>query len=144
MKDIFIVVFATLSVCFAFCYVIVLSQSIKIKRDISKLFIEKTLLQEYVDLNKSVKIKEDSEDLIHKENFIKFLSDSRDWAFKYIEDVQFGIKKFIDSVEPDLSYFDQYGEVGSAYPHYESLVRINNAYKELKTLMPKEESQEDV
>ena len=47
MKDIFIVVFATLSTCFAGSYILVLKQSIKLKRDVSKLFIEKTLLQEY-------------------------------------------------------------------------------------------------
>ena len=81
MKDIFIVVFATLSVCFAASYTLVLRQSVKLKRDVSKLFIEKTLLQEYADLTRSTKIKEDSDDSIHKENFIKFLSDSRIWAF---------------------------------------------------------------
>ena len=64
MKDIFIVVFATLSVCFAASYISVLRQSIKLKRDVSKLFIEKTLLQEYVDITKSTKIKEDS-DVFH-------------------------------------------------------------------------------
>jgi hypothetical protein len=42
MKDIFIVVFATLSVCFAVSYLIVLRQSVKLKRDLAKLFIEKT------------------------------------------------------------------------------------------------------
>ena len=66
MKDIFIVVFATLSVCFAISYILVLRQSIKLKRDVSKLFIEKILLQEYVDITKSTKIKEDSDDSIHK------------------------------------------------------------------------------
>ena len=139
MKDIFIVVFTTLSICFAISYLIILRQSVKLKRDLAKLFIEKTLLQEYVDLTKSTKVKEQSDDSIHKEHFIKFLSDSRDWAYQYIEDVQSGIKEFIDAVNPDLLYFDEYGEVGSAYPHYKAMVRINNAYKKLKTLMPKEE-----
>ena len=110
MKDIFIVVFATLSVCFAASYILTLRQSIKLKRDVSKLFIEKTLLQEYVDLTKSTKIKEDSDDSIHKENFIKFLSDSRLWAFEYIESVQKGLTKFVNDVDADISYFDEYGE----------------------------------
>ena len=104
MKDIFIVVFATLSVCFAASYVLVLRQSIKLKRDVSKLFIEKTLLQEYVDLTKSTKIKEDSDDSIHKENFIKFLSDSRLWAFEYIETVQKGLTKFINDVDASTAF----------------------------------------
>jgi hypothetical protein len=140
MKDIFIIVFATLSVCFAGSYILVLRQSIKLKRDLSKLFIEKTLLQEYVDLSKSTKTKEDSDDSIHKENFIKFLSDSRLWAFEYIENVQKGLTKFVNDVDADISYFDEYGEVLSmSRPDYPSMKNISKAYKELKTLLPEDE-----
>ena len=140
MKDIFIIVFATLSICFAFSYIIVLRQSVKLKRDVSKLFIEKTLLQEYADLTKSTKIKEDSDDSIHKENFIKFLSDSRLWAFEYIESVQKGLTKFVNDVDADISYFDEYGEVLSmSRPDYPLMKNISKAYKELKVLLPKED-----
>ena len=143
MKDIFIVVFATLSVCFAASYILVLRQSIKLKRDVSKLFIEKTLLQEYVDLTKSTKIKEDSDDSIHKENFIKFLSDSRLWAFEYIETVQKGLTKFINDVDADISYFDEYGEALSmSRPDYPLMKNISKAYKNLKTLLPENEKNE--
>jgi translation elongation factor EF-Ts len=140
MKDIIIVVFATLSFCFAISYVLVLRQSIKLKRDVSKLFIEKTLLQEYVDLTKSTKIKEESDDSIHKENFIKFLSDSRLWAFEYIENVQKGLTKFVNDVDADVSHFDEYGEALSmSRPDYPSMKNISKAYKELKTLLPEDE-----
>ena len=140
MKDIIIVVFATLSFCFAISYVLVLRQSIKLKRDVSKLFIEKTLLQEYVDLTKSTKIKEESDDSIHKENFIKFLSDSRLWAFEYIENVQKGLTKFVNDVDADISYFDEYGEALSmSRPDYPSMKNISKAYKELKILLPEDE-----
>jgi len=140
MKDIFIVVFATLTVCFALSYILVLKQSIKLKRDISKLFIENTLLQEYVDLTKSTKTKEDSDESIHKENFIKFLSDSRDWAFSYIESVQKGLTKFVSDVDADVSHFDEYGDALSmSRPDYPSMKNISKAYKELKTLLPEDE-----
>jgi hypothetical protein len=139
MKDIIIIVLATLSICFAISYTFLFVKVIKLKKSLSKLFIEKTLLQEYIESTKSIIDEKNFEDSVHKENFIKFLSDSRDWAFKYIEDVQFGIKEFVDSVDQDLSYFDEYGEVSSAYPHYEALVRINNAYKKIKKLIPIEE-----
>jgi hypothetical protein len=143
MKDIFIVVFATLSVCFAASYILVLKQSIRLKRDVSKLFIEKTLLQEYVDLNKSTKIKEDSDDSIHKENFIKFLSDSRLWAFEYIESVQKGLTKFVNDVDADISYFDEYGDALSmSRPDYPSMKNISKAYKDLKTFLPENEKNE--
>ena len=140
MKDIFIVVFATLSVCFGVSYTLVLRQLVKLKRDISKLFIEKTLLQEYVELTKSTKIKEESDDSIHKENFIKFLSDSRLWAFEYIESVQKGLTKFVNDVDADISHFDEYGEALSmSRPDYPSMKNISKAYKELKTLLPEDE-----
>ena len=140
MKDIFIIVFATLTVCFALSYMLVLKQSIKLKKDISKLFIENTLLQEYVDLTKSTKTKEDSDESIHKENFIKFLSDSRDWAFSYIESVQKGLTKFVSDVDADVSHFDEYGDALSmSRPDYPSMKNISKAYKELKTLLPENE-----
>jgi hypothetical protein len=139
MKDILIIVFATLTVCFALSYMLVLKQSIKLKKDISKLFIENTLLQEYADLTKSTKTKEDSDESIHKENFIKFLSDSRDWAFLYIETVQKGLTKFVSDVDADVSYFDEYGDALSmSRPDYPSMKNISKAYKELKTLLPEE------
>ena len=140
MKDIFIIVFATLSLCFALSYMLLLRQSIKLKKDISKLFIENTLLQEYVDLTKSIKTKEDSDESIHKENFIKFLSDSRDWAFSYIESVQKGLTKFVSDVDADVSHFDEYGDALSmSRPDYPSMKNISKAYKELKTLLPEDE-----
>lgn len=83
--------------------------------------------------------KEDSDSDVHKENFIKFLSDSRDWAYLYIEDVQKGLSKFVDDIEPEIAYFDEYGLVGEAYPHYHSMKKISQAYKELKKLLPEEE-----
>ncbi len=140
MKDIFIVVFATLSVCFALSYFLVLRQSVRLKKDIARLFIENTLFQEYVDLTKSTKTKENSDESIHKENFIKFLSDSRDWAYKYIEDVQKGLNSFVNDIDPVISHFDEYGDtISMSRPDYSSMKNISKAYKELKKLLPQDE-----
>jgi hypothetical protein len=79
-----------------------------------------------------------SDNDVHQENFIKFLSESRDWAYGYIEEVQNGLKEFVNIVDPDLNHFDKFGEVGSVYPHYDSMLKINNAYKKLKQLLPAE------
>ena len=70
------------------------------------------------------------------EDFLKFVSDSRNEAYSYIEDMQASLNKFISDVEPEISYFDEYGEVGSAYPHYNSMKKISKSYKELKKIMP--------
>ena len=72
------------------------------------------------------------------EAFLKFISDSRDWAYAYIEEVQDGLNKFINDIDPEIKYFDEYGVVGSAYPHYYSMKKISGAYKELKKLLPKD------
>lgn len=84
---------------------------------------------------------EESDSDVHKENFIKFLSDSRDWAYLYIEDVQKGLTKFVNEIEPEMAYFDEYGLVGESYPHYHSMKKISKEYKELKKLLPTEEDQ---
>ena len=70
------------------------------------------------------------------EAFLKFVSDSRDWAYQYIDEAQEGINKFITDVEPEIAYFDEYGIASSAYPHYYSMKKISGAYKELKKLLP--------
>jgi hypothetical protein len=72
------------------------------------------------------------------EAFLKFVSDSRDWAYEYIDNVQESLNKFISDIEPEIAYFDEYGVVGSAYPHYHSMKKISESYKELKKLLPED------
>lgn len=81
-----------------------------------------------------------TEDDMHRENFIKFLSESRDWAFKYIEDVQTVIKKFIDEVQPQLDHYNKYGIVveGMVPPHDFALKKISKEIDDLKKLLPEE------
>ena len=77
---------------------------------------------------------------VHKESFIKFLSDSRDSAFVYIEEVQSGISKFVEQVDPEISYFKEYGDIMAMSPNYNSMNKIATAYEDLIKLLPKEES----
>ncbi len=70
------------------------------------------------------------------EAFLKFVSDSRDWAYQYIDEAQQSLNKFITDIEPEIKYFDEYGVASSAYPHYHSMKKISGAYKELKKLLP--------
>lgn len=91
------------------------------------------LLQGKNDLEQNEKVED-----IHKENFIKFLSDSRDWAFEYIDKSQKQIKEFIDIADKEFAFFDAYGILTSEYPHYESMKIISEEYKKLKALLPEE------
>jgi hypothetical protein len=70
------------------------------------------------------------------EDFLKFISDSRDWAYEYIDEVQAALGKFITDIEPEVLFFDQYGDLMSAEPNYNSMKKISGAYKELKKLLP--------
>ena len=74
------------------------------------------------------------------EDFLKFVSDSRDWAYQYIEEVQAGIKTFIDEVGPQIEHYNKYGAAvdGMVAPHDFALKKISIAYKELKKLLPEE------
>lgn len=103
-----------------------------------KMLVLAVSLAKVQDVFNSAK-QEESDSDVHKENFIKFLSDSRDWAYEYIESVQNGLSKFINEIEPEIAYFDEYGLVGDAYPHYHSMKKISSEYKELKKLLPEKE-----
>jgi hypothetical protein len=90
------------------------------------------LINKFNTLNDSL----DSQKLESTEGFVKFISQSRDWAFDYIEEVQSSIKEFVDDVRPEIEYFDEYGIVGDAYPHYYSMKKISQAYKKIENLLP--------
>ena len=101
--------------------------------ELLKAHIDKTIISEkLLEINNKKEIDPSSE------AFLKFVSDSRDWAYQYIDEVQEGLNKFIIDVEPEIAYFDEYGIVGSAYPHYYSMKKISSAYKELKSLLPED------
>ena len=74
------------------------------------------------------------------EDFLKFVSDSRDWAYKYIEEVQAGLKTFIDEVEPQIDYYDHYGAAvdGMVATHDFALKKISSEFKKLKSLLPED------
>jgi hypothetical protein len=136
MNSIIIIGLTTLTVSFAIAYSVTLYRVTKVNQAFTKLFISHESLQDFITKN-NVEFKNDSD--IHKENFIKFLSDSRDWAYQYIEDVQSGLKKFADDIKPEIDYFKEYGDMNSMQPNYYSLKKISEAYDELIKLLPKEE-----
>ena len=95
MKNIIIIVLGTLTVSFAIAYSVTLYRITKLNQAFAKLFISHQSLQDFIAKN-NVEFKNDID--IHKENFIKFLSDSRDWAFDYIEKSQESIKEIIEEL----------------------------------------------
>jgi hypothetical protein len=82
----------------------------------------------------------DDEEEIMKESFLKFVSDSREWAFEYIENVQKQIKDFIDVADKQFSFFDSYGVLSEGHLYYENMKTISEEYKKLKALLPEEDN----
>ena len=127
-------------VLFIILFFILIFKNVQLKIKLSsttveliKAHIDKTILSEkFTEISNNVKPDPSSE------AFLKFVSDSRDWAYQYIDEVQASLNKFITDIEPEIVYFDEYGVVGSAYPHYYSMKKISEAYKELKKLLPED------
>jgi hypothetical protein len=104
----------------------------KLKIQIINLIQDKQALQMVLD-------KRDNREIEKTEGFLNFVTQSRDWAFQYIEDVQEGLNKFIKDIEPEIEYFKEYGDVISMEPNYYSLKKITESYEELKKLLPEDE-----
>ena len=133
--ELIIIVYTSLLLIFLFLYLSARKKLVMFKEAFVKLYESNQLFKEAIEAKPT---KEEEE--IHKENFIKFLSDSREWAYDYIENVQEEIKSFIENVDPHLEYYKKYGSVveGMVSPHDKALKTISNEIEKLKNLMPKE------
>jgi hypothetical protein len=97
MEMIFMIFFATLSFSFGIAYWSVFDKLKKSNILLAELFIKNRALEELnSQVNNGINM---SDDTLHKENFIKFLSDSRDWAFEYIETSQKTIKEISNELK---------------------------------------------
>ena len=84
-----------------------------------------------------IETKQDSEDIEKTEGFVKFLTQSRDWAFSYISEVQDGIHKFKTDAGPAIEYFDRYGDAIWT-PLTDGMQKVSDAYKDLSKLIPED------
>jgi len=107
------------------------------KRKILSLYIQSEmhkhmLGQKIEELQKELSTKELSE----TDGFIKFISQSRDWAFEYIEEVQKVLAEFDEKVAPELQWANTFGQVLGDSAHTVVLKRISEAYDKLKSVLP--------
>lgn len=137
--DILNIVLGIFAISFAIAYVTSIVRIKKMTEAFAQVLIAQTQLEKAYENYAATK--NSSSDLdIHTQNFIKFLSDSRDWAYQYIEDVQGGLKKFMDEVQPQIDYYNRYGIVvdGMVPPHDFALKKISKEVEELKRFLPEE------
>jgi hypothetical protein len=136
MEMIFLVFFVTLSFSFGLSYWATLSKLKKSNLLLAELFIKNRALEELNNqANNGINM---SDDTLHKENFIKFLSDSRDWAFEYIEDVQKSLTQFVKEVDPNINYFIEFSSLQEGNFLDDNIKKISVAYLDLKKFLPNE------
>lgn len=134
--EIFLVFLGVLASFFFIAYIRLFRKFLLVSKSFADLYLATS------EFNESMaNINNDKTDYdIHKDNFIKFLSDSREWAYTYIEDVQKGLQKFIEEIEPHINHYKKYGAAvdGMMPPHDFALKKISKEFEELKKLLPKE------
>jgi uncharacterized protein YaaR (DUF327 family) len=73
------------------------------------------------------------------DGFLKFISESRELAFEYIETMQEALVRFKDRVGPEIEYMLTYGTATGDNLQSKSFLKIEKAYKELiKETLPVE------
>jgi chaperonin cofactor prefoldin len=95
-----------------------------------KMLLQKKVEELYQDIE-NVKLQQ-------TDGFLKFVSESRDWAFQYIEEVQAALSEFDSVAAPTLGWAKTYGTVIGETAHTEALEKISKAYDKLKKVLPKE------
>jgi hypothetical protein len=106
-----------------------------VQLEVDKRILSKKLEEEMANNNSK-------NDIEKTEGFLNFISESRDWAFKYIEDVQAAIKQFKEKAGPELEYINKYGQL-IGISQLPGFVKISEAYKELLKVMPDDSDAKD-
>jgi hypothetical protein len=88
--------------------------------------------QKIEELQKELSAKELSE----TDGFVKFISQSRDWAFQYIEEVQKALAEFDEIVDPALEWAMRFGVLNGETANVKILREISEAYDKLKLVLP--------
>jgi hypothetical protein len=91
-----------------------------------------TMLAEELKKNENVSVEK-------TDGFLKFISESRDLAFEYIEKVQESLVQFKSEVDPEIDYMLTYGTATGDSLSLKAFKKIEKAYKKLmKEALPQE------
>jgi hypothetical protein len=89
--EIALITLSITTISFMIAYISAVKKLRDINNHLAEMFIAYDKIKDTLDARYNFETSKTDQD-IHKENFIKFLSDSRDWAFEYIENSQVVIK----------------------------------------------------
>jgi len=125
-------------ILFITMFIYLLIDNVRVRLKNKKLAL--SVLQERIDKNIIIdKISKDldkTKPIEQTDGFLKFISESRDLAFSYIEEAQTGISKFVKGVQPEIEYFSKFGSLSQGQPLHESMTIISKEYEELRKLIP--------
>ena len=106
--------------------IVLFYRNVKHINAIADLIIQNKVLTEQLSEKVSAKNIEESE------GFLRFVSQSRDWAFEYIENVQKQLNDFVENVGPVMAYYDKFGRINET----PSMNTIFEAYTKLVKILP--------
>jgi threonyl-tRNA synthetase len=109
-------------------------------RKLAAELLQATLDQNILFTKLAEELKKKEEVSVEKtDGFLKFISESRELAFEYIEAMQEALVKFKDKVGPEIEYMLTYGTATGDNLQSKSFLKIEKAYKELiKETLPAE------
>jgi uncharacterized membrane protein YraQ (UPF0718 family) len=125
IQTIFLIILSVIATTFAFLFYIQKKKNIQILAQTLEFFI----LQE----EQQKQTKTDKEQF--NEDFLKFISDSRDWAYTYIEVTQEKVSSFISDVGPVIDYLEKYSPPTLAE---DQRLAIIEGYRIIKTILPED------
>lgn len=125
IQTISLIILSVISTIFAFLFYIQKKKNIQILAQTLEFFI----LQE----EQQKQTKTDKEQF--NEDFLKFISDSRDWAYTYIEVTQEKVSSFISDVGPVIDYLEKYSPPTLAE---DQRLAIIEGYRIIKTILPED------
>jgi effector-binding domain-containing protein len=109
------------------------------KRKMLALYIQSEM-DKYLIVQKLEQVSKElsTRELSETDGFVKFISQSRDWAFEYIEEVQKALTEFDEEVAPRLEWANTFGRLAGETVHTDTIKTISEAYKKLKEVLPKD------
>ncbi len=136
IMEILLGVLGLLTVSFAIAYILAISKMKRMANAFAEVLISRVELEKAYDNYQNIRNLTSNQDE-HTQSFIKFLSDSRDWAFEYIESVQIGIKKFMNEIEPQIKNYNKSANEELSLNEF-TIKKISKEIEELKKFLPEE------
>ena len=100
--------------------------------------LDQTLIESEL---KAALVEIEQREIENTDGFVKFLSESREYAFRYIEEAQEKLVDFQKAVEPMFAWATSYGLVLGESAHTKMVDDIYQEYLKLKTIIPDEQGE---